>query len=99
MKIETTEDDQLTRHVIVGDLDADNCHRLAELLRYDGAVIDLDLGEVSFIDSSALSALLKLKSSIEETGRSMRISSISSQVERVLDITGLLRTFDVGSSS
>ena len=102
MRIETTHDDQLIRHLIVGELDADNCHRLVELLPVlaDGsAVIDLDLAQVTFIDSSALSALLKLKSSVEQTGGSMLVSSISPQVERVLDITGLLPTFDIGPSS
>lgn len=88
--------------MISGELDADNCYRLMELLpstKQGEVLLDLDLGQLTFIDSSALSALLKFKSSVEETGGEMKVSAISPQVERVLDITGLLPMFDIGSSS
>jgi anti-anti-sigma factor len=56
-----------------------------------GSVV-LDLGEVSFIDSSGVRALLKLH---RDHGDRVRLGTMSPAAQRVLRIAGLYTLFDV----
>lgn len=96
LQIETISADGGAHHTVIGELDADNCHQLSSALllpSLDSLVIDLNLGQVTFLDSSALSELLNIKQRIDDAGGSLTMTSVSPQVERVLSITGLLDAF------
>jgi anti-sigma B factor antagonist len=54
----------------------------------DDAVV-LDLAGVSFIDSSAISALLTTHRCLTEEGRELRLQNFSAPVTRILELTGL----------
>lgn len=85
-----------------GEADADNCHRIGEVLldrHYDSATLRLDLSELTFMDSSAISELLRVQSVLGEEGVTVVISEVSPAVRRVLEITGLLDTFGVSSAT
>jgi anti-anti-sigma factor len=59
----------------------------------DGDVV-VELGEVTFVDSSALHCLVAAKHSLAERCRSMVIASRSEPVARVLELTGLDEEFE-----
>ena len=54
----------------------------------DGALV-IDLGGVTFIDSSGLGALVRIHKSAQEKGLSMRLVNVPASVSRIFDLTGL----------
>ena len=59
-----------------------------------GAVV-LDLGDVAFMDSTALSALMRSKDTLAQRGISLRLAAPSRAVERIFSVTGFQDYFDV----
>ncbi len=80
-----------------GEIDADNCAQIGEHLLTPGVESDstvaLDLSELSFIDSSGISELLRVRDAFDSAGGSLVIVNPSPAVRRVLEITGVLSTF------
>lgn len=60
-----------------------------DALARDGSVIELDLGHISFIDSSGVGAIIVAARAAQERGRAMRIGERSAIVARVLAVSGL----------
>jgi anti-anti-sigma factor len=61
-----------------------------EPLWVDGpGTVELDMAGVSFIDSSAISALVHLHRKGQDDGRSLVIRNPSSPVARVLEVSGV----------
>lgn len=54
-----------------------------------GAQVVLDLRDVAFIDSSALSVVLAADRRLAATGGALRLAHVSAEVRRVLRICGL----------
>ena len=76
------------RVYVAGELDGYSASRLREQLDELGAsgtAIDLDLSEVTFIDSGGLHALTRLRQSFAL----LRVVAVSSRVERLLAVSGL----------
>lgn len=84
---------------VTGELDAHNCAELGEaVLRAADSEVDrvvIDAAELSFIDSSAISELLRVRQDLVDRGGELVIQNTGSSVRRVLEITGLLDTFGV----
>ena len=84
--------DSLTVRAL-GELDIATADTLAEELRRvwrcDAAPIVLDLGEVDFLDSMVLRALLAVAKHSRETGNRVRIQQDSAAVRRVITVSGL----------
>ena len=59
-----------------------------------GAVV-VDLGDVTFMDSTALSALMRSKETLGQQGISLRLAAPSRAVERIFSITGFQDYFDI----
>ena len=55
----------------------------------------LDLGAVSFMDSTGLGALIKVRNLVVDRGGEVRLTAVSAAVERVLDLTGMSEVFGV----
>lgn len=53
----------------------------------------LDFGEVSYINSSNIAQLLRLRKRLDSAGRSMRLSGVTDEVMSVLMVTGLNKIF------
>jgi anti-anti-sigma factor len=51
--------------------------------------VDLDLADVDFIDSSGINALLRVRQSVVDGGRTFRLVSVSPIAQRALTLTGL----------
>ena len=56
-------------------------------------VIDVDLGGVTFLDSSGLGALVRLQKRTSTEGRQLRLANVPRAVARVFDMTGLTDLF------
>lgn len=100
MEIQSTAQANGTRCVVRGEADADNCGELGAAL-LGGAIdgpIELDLSGLTFLDSSAVSELLRVHGALEADGIEMRIVDPSPAVHRVLEITGLLDVFGIPAS-
>lgn len=67
---------------------------LEEPLREAGRVVVLDVGNVTFVDSTGLSLLLRTKRSIDAVGGRLLIARVSRPVLRLLDASGTLSMFD-----
>jgi anti-sigma B factor antagonist len=60
----------------------------------NGAVV-LDMGGVAFMDSTALSALVRAKDALQQQGISLRLASPSKAVERIFSVTGFRDYFEI----
>ncbi len=60
----------------------------------EGAVV-VDMIGVAFMDSTALSALVRSKDSLQKQGTSLRLAAPSQAVERIFSVTGFRDYFDV----
>ena len=84
-----------------GDVDALTAPRLRDLLldvlsRPRTADVDLDLREVTFLDSAGLTALVSAHQAAQRSGRLLRITSGTARaVVRPLQITGLTTVLDI----
>lgn len=81
---------------IRGDLDMGNADQLSEALSGagGGAFVVADLSSVTFIDSTALSAIIAAAQSLARTGTRLVLGDRSSVVDRVLELTGLAQGTD-----
>lgn len=59
-----------------------------------GTVI-LDMSAIAFMDSTALSMLMRVKDSLQEKGVELRLSNPSDAVQRIFNVTGFGDYFDV----
>jgi anti-sigma B factor antagonist len=100
----TVEIDEPEEHRVVirikGELDMAAAPDLTEAIvgAKDSAGVTLDLSGVTFLDSSAIGALVSSGRSLAEAGSRLEIGPRSDIVTRVLEITGLADTseaFDV----
>ena len=60
----------------------------------NGTIV-LDMGGVAFMDSTALSALMRAKDTLQEQEISLRLASPSRAVERIFSVTGFQDYFDI----
>lgn len=68
-------------------------HAMACLDRAQG--IDVDLGGVSFIDSSGLGALVRVRKEAAVRGKPLTLVDVSPATTRLLEITGLQQSFEI----
>lgn len=59
-----------------------------------GTVV-VDLGDVAFMDSTALSALIRSKDTLGQQEISLRLAAPSRAVERIFSVTGFQDYFDI----
>jgi len=91
-------DDGTTILALSGELDLRTVSRLEDELSHDDPPVSLvivDLSQLEFIDSSGLHALLATHRRLQRSGGRLVIVRGSPQVQRVLEITGLDRLFEI----
>ncbi len=66
---------------------------LACLERAD--TVEIDLEGVSFIDSSGLGALVRVRKEAADHGKKVSLVNVSPATHRLLEITGLHQAFDI----
>ena len=67
--------------------------RARAALNAAGTALVLDFGGVTFIDSTGLGALVRLREEALELGKTLELTQVPRQVNRVLDLTGLSERF------
>jgi len=84
---------------VAGEIDIETSPALEEQLQ---AVLDqghtsvlVDLGQVTFLDSTGLSALIGGLRRCQGVGGELRLVSPRANVRKVLEVTGLVETFHV----
>jgi anti-sigma B factor antagonist len=63
--------------------------RLTEMAGETGGDVVIDLGEVTFIDSAGMRALLILREGLTARDRALRLRAVTPEVRRLLDLVGL----------
>ena len=59
------------------------------------SALELDLQRVSFIDSSGLGALVRVRKEAAERDKAVSLVNVSPATHRLLEITGLHQAFDI----
>lgn len=84
---------------LAGDLDlttADDARsRLEAIIAEAGGDVVLDLGGLGFIDSTGLGALVAVQNRAAEVPVAVRLTGVSNQVRRVMEITRLDELFEI----
>ena len=98
MDVQVSVTDQEIVVTPVGELDAHNCRELGDAITEavdanPGVPTRIDAAGLSFIDSSAISELLRLREHAAANGAGLTLTDLQPSVRRVLEITGLLGTF------
>ncbi len=91
--IEELREDSRWTLTLLGELDVASApqlrERVLELCGEDATEVVLDMARLSFIDSSGLNALLRLKDACEQRGCAFYLTPGTPPVERLFDITRL----------
>jgi len=85
---------------LAGEIDACSSGELAEAFTHvpeaaDG-IIEVDVAGITFIDSSGLRVLLELAERMAAVGGRVALRNPSGIVSRIIEITGLESTFELG---
>jgi len=83
-----------------GDLDLAAVDEFLETARSASAgcsALEVDLDRLSFVDSSGLGALLRLRQETTERDVGLRLVNMPAAADRLFRITGLLDLFDISS--
>lgn len=98
MEIKVDSNGSQVTVAITGEVDAHNRGELGDAILValpPAAQVIIDATDLAFIDSSGISELLRVRQVIDEAGGTLSIQNAGTSVKRVLEITGLLETFDV----
>jgi anti-anti-sigma factor len=83
--------------VVSGELDIATVDQLATLARaaLDSAasVLVIDFSGVTFVDSTGLGALVRIRNEAERNGKRVDLVGVRREVRRVLELTGLSELF------
>jgi anti-anti-sigma factor len=80
-----------------GEYDSSRHRELREHLLADSTatVVIGDMSRVVFLDSTTLSALLRIQEALGREGRRLVLDNVPPPVRKVFELTDLLATFDV----
>ncbi len=87
--------------LVYGEIDVMTAPRLHEALnlviREGPPILQVDLANVTFIDSTGLSALVVAHRQLDELGGELRLVSVPPKVARVFELVGLDARFKLSS--
>ncbi len=84
--------------VIQGELDLHTASKVQHAIEQGANVVStviVDMNSIEFMDSTALSTLMRAKESLEKRGISLYLTAPSKAVERIFTVTGFKDYFDV----
>ncbi|MFD3455090.1 STAS domain-containing protein [Streptomyces sp. NPDC058691] len=83
---------------LTGEMDTDNCSRVDEALDLEGCTsVVLDLAGLTFMDSSGVNLVLRLRHRLGPEGVRLALHGVQGQPRRVVDLVGLDEVVDVES--
>jgi anti-sigma B factor antagonist len=84
---------------LAGELDLATARTMVDeltgLLPSDLRALTLDLGQVSFMDSSGIDGLERVRSLAVDNGIRMTLRSVPPSIKRVLELTGMWNLFAI----
>lgn len=93
LSIQSDIEGGMARVRLTGELDIHGAPEVAEHLSQVAAQIVesvvIDVGALTFMDSSGLRALLTARKELDAVGATLKLEGVGGTVERVLDATGL----------
>ena len=98
---EVVRDDGVCVVRTAGELDIAAAEDFVEVVRTSlgrCGTVEIDLGDVTFIDSSGLGALVRLRKEADAENASLYLFNVSAATDRLLRITGLVEFFDIRAS-
>jgi len=99
LELTVSEHDGETVVRAAGELDVNTApelrEQLARLIAADTSLIVVDLADVSFVDSTALSVLVSALKRLRQADGDLELASPNPSVRRVFEITGLTRLFTI----
>jgi len=98
LTLEITSAANATYVSVGGEIDLANqaeLERTLEALGADRRHVELDLRRVSFIDSSGLSMLLRMREHCERQGGVLVLDGLSPAVRRLFDVVGITALFTI----
>jgi anti-sigma B factor antagonist len=98
MQVESVEGE--CRLLVSGEVDLSVSGELTNLAiqcahETNGADLVIDLGEVSFIDSTGLAGLVAVRNAANDIGRDVSLANVGDRVAKILQITALDRVFAI----
>jgi anti-anti-sigma factor len=97
-RIDEAIEGNLTRLMLVGELDMASCRqldrRLDELARAGSPNIEIDFSKITFMDSSGLGVLLGARRKFAGEERSLVLTGVHADLMRIFDLTGVARYFE-----
>ncbi len=94
-----TDDETHARTVVLaGEYDIGRTAELRDAILeggVDAGLVQVDIDAVTFMDSSALRALLEVSSTLERDGTRLVLVRVPANVRRLLEVTGMNETFGV----
>ncbi|MET9881154.1 STAS domain-containing protein [Actinacidiphila glaucinigra] len=99
--ISVDETPQRTTITLTGELDLATCPHITEVtdaMDFRGRTLCLDLSDVTFIGSTTLNMLLRLRLRAEAEEGILELAGLQYQAERVLDLTGARELFRIRAS-
>lgn len=94
-KMESSVDDVLIK--IIGEVDFTSTPQLRDdlhdFVKKTTGVVQVDLSELDYLDSSGLASLIELRRILTREGRSVKIISVTDQVDRLLKLTQVKSLF------
>ncbi len=85
----------LEGRIVLGDESSALRERVKALLEQGRRKIVLNMGQVTYIDSAGLGALVAAYTSAQNSGASLKLINLGSKFREVLQVTKLLTVFDV----
>ncbi|MCK8816592.1 STAS domain-containing protein [Natroniella sulfidigena] len=99
MKVNCRESDNNLFVELEGEFDLHTADyfkkKVSEQLTTEICNLILDLDGIEFIDSSGLGAILSIYKKLNQQGGKVGVVNITSQVERIFEVSGLLKIIDI----
>lgn len=97
--VDITENGKVVTGLITGEIDAFTApilrEKLAEIQLKEGLLVELDLKDVSYMDSTGLGAFVGFYKSANMSKSHLKLTGLSSRLKRLFDITGLGEIMDI----
>jgi len=98
--VSSTADLGPCRLIVQGEVDVASVPLLLdearELLATGPFRLEVDLEAVTFIDSSGLGALVRVRNEAKEQGIAVTLANVSDSTQRLLQLSGLHHVFEIG---
>ena len=100
LRLDTVTGDERVVIIVRGDVDAATAPQLMAVVETTGedtTVIEFDLSEVGFVDSTGIGVIAAAIRRLEKVDGTLHLSSVPPSVMRLLHITDLLRFLEIDS--